>query len=703
MPITPWIPAVSKVANKTNVSAEVVNPILDQYAQRTQHLYEKFSSFAGRSVLMAYDHPLLDGAITAGDVVFFDKSGSTSGLSLAQTEFVTTDLRKSAFTIANSSFSCGIVESVTGSTANVYLYGIVELATRIDDPTNGLLVSNQTVADVDVDTTAFEPGPLYLSGSEAGKLTRNPGGIAVYVGYAIDRYSLLLAPHVNEFSNLFTQYHYNVLDRPAGLPVLTGTTWTISDVDLAVVGWIPAAIAGSSLGYTVPTGAKFFYNLPSATDIAADTGILAAERDEQAGLALALPPFPPNLSMLTINGVIQISKDFTESDGIYKLDQYGIWWFDDQDMHQPWATDIPDDIPLTVDHTTDTFTATAHLLENDTKVKLRATVVPTGLSTATTYYIVNAAANTFQLSLTPGGAVVTFSDNGTLVSVPQPYIWSWYRATLDEARARMYLQFLKMNPDFRRLFVTSIEPFVSTNGAIKYYSKADPTVTATAGDLLAKLDLQFPTGTTANSNRAVSNLTYSATTGKVTVGLTPVISEITGIGGISVVENGAGTGKYILTSSLSGVTGSVSMEPENAELEYTGLHSYLNLVDPAVLPTGFTGKFQLPSAAIASNVAIVLMMFGKSNLSTSDTIDFDFTYSVSSPGTLINSTVTSSVVSIPVTTAVAANTAFVTPEALIVIPSSAVQAGSVVNFRLMRRTTSYTADLGLIEANWKVT
>ena len=63
------------------------------------------------------------------------------------------------------------------------------------------------------------------------------------------------------------------------------------------------------------------------------------------------------------------------------------------------------------------LTSTAHGLENGDALTLTVTsevgdALPTGLSTTTRYYVINATANTFELSLTIGGSAVEFSDDG---------------------------------------------------------------------------------------------------------------------------------------------------------------------------------------------------------------------------------------------------------------------------------------------------
>jgi len=70
---------------------------------------------------------------------------------------------------------------------------------------------------------------------------------------------------------------------------------------------------------------------------------------------------------------------------------------------------------VTADSTTDLLTSVVpHQLTTSDRIKLKTTGgLPTGLSTATIYYIVNPTTYTFQVSLTSGGAAVNFTTNGT--------------------------------------------------------------------------------------------------------------------------------------------------------------------------------------------------------------------------------------------------------------------------------------------------
>lgn len=70
---------------------------------------------------------------------------------------------------------------------------------------------------------------------------------------------------------------------------------------------------------------------------------------------------------------------------------------------------------ITLDNATDTANLVAHGLADDTILELSNSggALPAELAVKTKYYVVNAGADTFQLSLTKGGAVVAFTSDGT--------------------------------------------------------------------------------------------------------------------------------------------------------------------------------------------------------------------------------------------------------------------------------------------------
>ena len=67
-----------------------------------------------------------------------------------------------------------------------------------------------------------------------------------------------------------------------------------------------------------------------------------------------------------------------------------------------------------VDTGTETLTSNAHGYANGTAVQVASTAtLPGGLSASTTYYVVGATANTFQLALTSGGSPINLTSAGT--------------------------------------------------------------------------------------------------------------------------------------------------------------------------------------------------------------------------------------------------------------------------------------------------
>lgn len=70
---------------------------------------------------------------------------------------------------------------------------------------------------------------------------------------------------------------------------------------------------------------------------------------------------------------------------------------------------------FTAANATDILTSTAHGLLNGQKGRLTNSggTLPAGLATDTDYFLIAVAANTFQLSLTKGGAAVNFTTDGT--------------------------------------------------------------------------------------------------------------------------------------------------------------------------------------------------------------------------------------------------------------------------------------------------
>jgi len=75
---------------------------------------------------------------------------------------------------------------------------------------------------------------------------------------------------------------------------------------------------------------------------------------------------------------------------------------------------------FTADVTANTFTRTNHGLSNGTKISFGSVGTVTGLTTWTIYYVVNATANTIQVSSTLGGSVIDIAGTNASVNVRFP-------------------------------------------------------------------------------------------------------------------------------------------------------------------------------------------------------------------------------------------------------------------------------------------
>jgi hypothetical protein len=71
---------------------------------------------------------------------------------------------------------------------------------------------------------------------------------------------------------------------------------------------------------------------------------------------------------------------------------------------------------LTPDHPNDLFTCNGHGYANGDIIQIAASVMPTGLTALTDYFVRDSATNTFKVAATLGGAAINFTSNGTTVT-----------------------------------------------------------------------------------------------------------------------------------------------------------------------------------------------------------------------------------------------------------------------------------------------
>jgi hypothetical protein len=349
------------------------------------------------------------------------------------------------------------------------------------------------------------------------------------------------------------------------------------------------------------------------------------------------------------------------------------------------------------------------------------------LTEYTTYYVKTVADNVIKLK-TEDGHSVDFTALGTGAIYLQFTPKRWADNAVDvssrgwkDSRPTMVLQFTKAAPDLKDIVVTSLQP---ETGAVKKatgvltFLDATAETEATHGDLKVQFDLPFNTelqvaDTTADTptgysdlvtytGQAVKKLAWNNTTAKMDVEVGPAITKVIGYGGIQALTNET-TGECTVSfdSAFSNLV--LSVEPEGARLEYTGLHSYLNL-DYAVAPCGYVGKFLLPEVlpSVGSDAFLRLQLYGFFKNTPTSSLSFKFDYAVTKSTALIQSGITT--VS-PITyslTGKVKDTVYLISVPEFKIPVTDLAGHAFVNFRIQRLKTGFTYPFCVLGTYWTI-
>lgn len=199
-----------------------------------------------------------------------------------------------------SSFCVGIcTDKNTNTSGSVTLFGLTTIST----------LQNATS-----DTT---PGLYYVSGINPGKLTRTRPQVAVpacYVFGAKDActttVTILVLPQFGSFFDDHIHYRFDLATTAAGDLTDDGTTYTITNPDISLPGWLPADHA--SFEGKAPAGAVFGYNLAYDTKLAG-----------------VWPPVPLTSATLVLDKADGLMGRIVPTTGPNKLviiDSNGIWW-----------------------------------------------------------------------------------------------------------------------------------------------------------------------------------------------------------------------------------------------------------------------------------------------------------------------------------------------------------------------------------------
>lgn len=759
MSVTPWLPTVTRINDGDIIDQATLNTPIDQLTQREQHLYDKFAQLANKSVLVATDQAIHPKAVFASgelSLAYYKSDSDGQGLYKGTAGFSSSS-SSSMFTPNLSNYSFGLVKSVNAlqNTADIFIEGLCELDVAINDSTLGLI---QKDASGVVET--FAVGPYYLSSKSPGKITNNPSGIPVFIGYAISTTKFILHTNVDEFSQFFINYRYHILDRVAGTPVYTPTSTASFTGSISV-----ATTANPNSILTITTGTISGVLVIGSTivgpGVTAGTAVVALISGTLGALNSTYLLSVPHTAAVTTQAIVSSAPTGTWA--ITNPNTNALGWVPatgTSPLNAVFRYNIPSAAVMAASPevsciTTEERTEAVELAKNlpplpanfnqlyvnGTLIRYNDTYDTTGRYSIDTYGI-------WWYSNKANEVPWAQSYPTTYTSLNWQAGWSAIKTTLGTGRSNIFMSFSKFNPALRTQLVSSLAPIdTATDSFIKFWSKDDPTKQSLTGDLLVEIKapiaevgyaltsggtvpaLTYPTLPTTTpaftANRAIAGLTYSKAAGGLQAAITPVVAKILGTKGIGVTETPAGSGIWQVSYLSEGAVGLVdSIEPINARLEFRGLTSYIKLPPTYTTSYGFIGKIVLPQGYFTGkDLNIVFHLFGDTQVSAGGpgNVTFNFEYSTvsakngaypvsanTSVGSISAKTPTTATFSMGALGDYTEYTAIkVTPTSLVgigtlstagslTIPGNVVSEDSIVNFKITRVAQATSPYLGNI-------
>jgi hypothetical protein len=239
----------------------------------------------------------------------------------------------------------------------------------------------------------------------------------------------------NNQTEYYIWYQKGTSTDPSSLPALSGKTGikiivTGSDTDLSLAKKTISALAPYAQDFSIVTGAN-------ATISIANPGVVASQNhgliNGQTIKFTTTGALPTGLIVSTTYYVVNKTNDtfqVSSTSGGPAIDttgsQSGVHSYEIQPSNcvliqntNEGAADNTEVntktfIPANVDIGTETITVNSHGFVNDMPVQVSSTgTLPSPLSSITTYYIISATTNTFQISTSVGGSAIDLTTQGT--------------------------------------------------------------------------------------------------------------------------------------------------------------------------------------------------------------------------------------------------------------------------------------------------
>jgi hypothetical protein len=558
MSITPWLPAVRKIKDGEAVDQATVNVPIEQLTQREQHLFEKFEEISGKSALISFGqplHPSYSKKFSVGEmsIVFFNSDDAGTGLAKGTAGF-SSNKSSSMFSPNKSNYVFGLLKAVypKTQTADVYTEGLCELTADIDDPVYGLLQKTNNVVE------PFNVGPYFLSLKQEGKLTSDPSGVPVYVGYALSKRKFLLHTSVDEFSQFFINYRYHLLDRVAGVPSLANDTWSIAtsnytDSNVTYVGaplgdnGVTVADASTNyVGYTSPEILSDTYLVTVTTagniqtvrfSISSSSSAFATKTSQSItqGNLLNVDTNGLNLVKLNFTGSTYFSLGAVWAVSVVSKNTSRLGWIPANEAGVPapdgaaFYYNIPNTADLNADLGLDTYLDSDENIihfERDEAAELKKYLPPIPANFVQLY--INGVLGRYKDTYDTAGLFSIndyglwwhstqdgeqpWSSNYPTGDAGKPVNWKFsIKEGLSGNRKNLFMSFSRFNPALRTQLVSSLRPFdrvdtlgnkVSTpSNFLKFLNESNPAEASSTGGLLYEIDAKFEyTGSTDNSD-----------------------------------------------------------------------------------------------------------------------------------------------------------------------------------------------------------
>lgn len=312
---TPYTKLIRLIADGDPVNAAVTNRAPSDLANRTQHLKDILDALQASQLIQIPGVNLQDG-MPLGTPVYLDIPTNTyrPALSTGGSQEVGNPASPQAF------LAGVVVDNESGTSGTVGTFGRFV----------GLSLDNwaDVVATGDVAGGQAIPGHYFLSSTQAGRMTRQPSGLGVYVGELNAEGAFYLRGGIPDYA-AHTHHRFNLIPLPAVDDLDTDISqdpsslrWTIDTPDSDQRGWLPASDADSDhLPPGIVVGESFFYNI---------------DHPAEAPLRALFPPVPVDSWSAVQAGLVQPF-------GRIIVNPFGIWWTQNRnvgDEAAPWSDDV---------------------------------------------------------------------------------------------------------------------------------------------------------------------------------------------------------------------------------------------------------------------------------------------------------------------------------------------------------------------------